>query len=114
MFKKRYTHLNSVISQTGLQVGKKLSELIRDSGSQILGTEQGRWQAELSQVAIELISVSIFICMLYEYASLYFHFSLHFIERELSVPISMVLNYVYMHAVCLCFMELNDKKKPSI
>ncbi|XP_022141621.1 DDB1- and CUL4-associated factor homolog 1 isoform X2 [Momordica charantia] len=42
---------------TRLQVGKKLSELIRDSGSQILGTEQGRWQAELSQVAIELISI---------------------------------------------------------
>ncbi|KGN60146.1 DDB1- and CUL4-associated factor homolog 1 [Cucumis sativus] len=42
---------------TKLQVGKKLSELIRDSGSQISGTEQGRWQAELSQVAIELISI---------------------------------------------------------
>ncbi|XP_044463787.1 DDB1- and CUL4-associated factor homolog 1 [Mangifera indica] len=42
---------------TKLQVGKKLSELIRDSGSQIFGTDQGRWQAELSQVAIELIAV---------------------------------------------------------
>lgn len=41
-----------------IQVGKKLSELIRDSGSQASGTEQGRWQAELAQVAIELISVS--------------------------------------------------------
>ncbi|KAJ0031575.1 hypothetical protein Pint_12673 [Pistacia integerrima] len=39
------------------QVGKKLSELIRDSGSQMPGTDQGRWQAELSQVAIELIAV---------------------------------------------------------
>ncbi|XP_027354388.1 DDB1- and CUL4-associated factor homolog 1 isoform X2 [Abrus precatorius] len=42
---------------TRLQVGKKLSELIRDSGSQTLGTEQGRWQAELSQAAIELIGI---------------------------------------------------------
>eukprot|EP00268_Persea_americana_P023990 TRINITY_DN2349_c0_g1_i1.p1 TRINITY_DN2349_c0_g1~~TRINITY_DN2349_c0_g1_i1.p1 ORF type:complete len:1971 (-),score=467.70 TRINITY_DN2349_c0_g1_i1:409-6321(-) len=42
---------------TKLQVGKKLSELIRDSGSQASGTEQGRWQAELAQVAIELISI---------------------------------------------------------
>ncbi|RRT62327.1 hypothetical protein B296_00037108 [Ensete ventricosum] len=43
---------------TKLQVGKKLSELIRDSGCQAGGTEQGRWQAELVQVAIELIAVS--------------------------------------------------------
>ncbi|KAL2655465.1 hypothetical protein AAZV13_04G067900 [Glycine max] len=42
---------------TKLQVGKKLSELIRDSGSLTLGTEQGRWQAELSQAAIELIGI---------------------------------------------------------
>ncbi|GKU87561.1 hypothetical protein SLEP1_g1945 [Rubroshorea leprosula] len=42
---------------TKLQVGKKLSELIRDSGSQMPGTEQGRWQAELMQVAIELIAI---------------------------------------------------------
>ncbi|XP_059663011.1 DDB1- and CUL4-associated factor homolog 1 [Cornus florida] len=42
---------------TKLQVGKKLSELIRDSGSQTPGSEQGRWQAELVQVAIELIAI---------------------------------------------------------
>ncbi|XP_024020803.1 DDB1- and CUL4-associated factor homolog 1 [Morus notabilis] len=42
---------------TKLQVGKKLSELIRDSGSQTHGTELGRWQAELSQAAIELIGI---------------------------------------------------------
>lgn len=42
---------------TKLQVGKRLSELIRDSGSTTLGTEQGRWQAELSQAAIELIGI---------------------------------------------------------
>ncbi|RVW17218.1 DDB1- and CUL4-associated factor-like 1 [Vitis vinifera] len=42
---------------TKLQVGKKLSELIRDSGSQTSGNEQGRWQAELAQVAIELIGI---------------------------------------------------------
>ncbi|KAK7283044.1 hypothetical protein RIF29_12270 [Crotalaria pallida] len=42
---------------TKLQVGKKLSELIRDSGSQTPGAEQGRWQAELSQAAIELIGI---------------------------------------------------------
>ncbi|KAM1776862.1 hypothetical protein ACFX11_043606 [Malus domestica] len=42
---------------TKLQVGKKLSELIRDSGNQTNGTEQGRWQAELSQAAIELIAI---------------------------------------------------------
>ncbi|XVF35770.1 hypothetical protein REPUB_Repub18cG0175000 [Reevesia pubescens] len=44
---------------TKLQVGKKLSELIRDSGGQSLtpGTEQGRWQSELAQVAIELIAI---------------------------------------------------------
>lgn len=42
---------------TKLQVGKRLSELIRDSGSPSLGTEQGRWQAELSQAAIELIGI---------------------------------------------------------
>lgn len=39
------------------QVGKKLSELIRDSGGQAPASEQGRWQAELAQVAIELIEV---------------------------------------------------------
>lgn len=33
-------------------------ELIRDSGSKAHGTEQGRWQAELSQTAMELIGVS--------------------------------------------------------
>ncbi|KAJ4966233.1 hypothetical protein NE237_018082 [Protea cynaroides] len=42
---------------TKLQVGKKLSELIRDSGNQTPGSEQGRWHAELSQVAIELIGI---------------------------------------------------------
>ncbi|KAF2313570.1 hypothetical protein GH714_011790 [Hevea brasiliensis] len=42
---------------TKLQVGKKLSELIRDSGSHTPGTDQGRWQAELAQVAIELIAI---------------------------------------------------------
>ncbi|XP_042509811.1 DDB1- and CUL4-associated factor homolog 1-like isoform X2 [Macadamia integrifolia] len=42
---------------TKLQVGKKLSELIRDSGNQTSGSEQGRWQAELTQVAIELIGI---------------------------------------------------------
>ncbi|KAK4756656.1 hypothetical protein SAY87_006783 [Trapa incisa] len=42
---------------TKLQVGKKLSELIRDSGNQASGSEQGRWQAELAQVAIELIGI---------------------------------------------------------
>ncbi|GAA0175766.1 hypothetical protein LIER_28879 [Lithospermum erythrorhizon] len=41
---------------TKLQVGKKLSELIRDSGS-TSGNEQNRWQTELVQVAIELIGV---------------------------------------------------------
>ncbi|KAI5656747.1 hypothetical protein M9H77_25540 [Catharanthus roseus] len=41
---------------TKLQVGKKLSELIRDSGSQT-PSEQNRWQVELAQVAIELIGV---------------------------------------------------------
>ncbi|KAL3818395.1 hypothetical protein ACJIZ3_004300 [Penstemon smallii] len=42
---------------TKLQVGKKLSELIRDSGSQTPGGEHNRWQSELAQVAIELIGV---------------------------------------------------------
>ncbi|GAV63643.1 hypothetical protein CFOL_v3_07161 [Cephalotus follicularis] len=42
---------------TKLQVGKKLSELIRDSGGQTPGNEQGRWQAELAQAAIELIAI---------------------------------------------------------
>ncbi|GAB4837651.1 hypothetical protein Ancab_002501 [Ancistrocladus abbreviatus] len=42
---------------TKLQVGKKLSELIRDLGSQTPGTEQNRWQTELAQVAIELIAI---------------------------------------------------------
>ncbi|KAK8343199.1 hypothetical protein V6Z12_A08G284800 [Gossypium hirsutum] len=42
---------------TKLQVGKKLSELIRDSGGLTPGTEQGRWQSELAQVAIELIAI---------------------------------------------------------
>lgn len=40
------------------QVGKKLSELIRDLSSQASGTEQARWQSELVQVSIELIAVS--------------------------------------------------------
>ncbi|ERN08575.1 hypothetical protein AMTRI_Chr11g155380 [Amborella trichopoda] len=42
---------------TKLQVGKLLSELIRDSGSQAPGMEHGRWQVELSQVAMELIAI---------------------------------------------------------
>ncbi|XP_057434582.1 DDB1- and CUL4-associated factor homolog 1-like isoform X2 [Lotus japonicus] len=42
---------------TKLQVGKMLSVLIQNSGSSTLGTEQGRWQAELSQAAIELIGI---------------------------------------------------------
>ncbi|KAG2575925.1 hypothetical protein PVAP13_7KG361500 [Panicum virgatum] len=42
---------------TKLQVGKKLSELIRDTSAQSLGGDSGRWQAELTQVAIELIGV---------------------------------------------------------
>ncbi|KAL6501850.1 hypothetical protein OROGR_026983 [Orobanche gracilis] len=42
---------------TKLQVGKKLSELLRDSGSQTPGGEQNRWQTELAQVTIELIGV---------------------------------------------------------
>ncbi|KAL9177209.1 hypothetical protein ABFS82_01G044400 [Erythranthe guttata] len=40
---------------TKLQVAKKLSELIRDSGTP--GGEQNRWQTELTQVTIELIGV---------------------------------------------------------
>ncbi|PPS14722.1 hypothetical protein GOBAR_AA05859 [Gossypium barbadense] len=39
------------------QVGKKLSELIRDLGGLAPGTEQGRWQSELAQVATELIAM---------------------------------------------------------
>ncbi|KAL9227175.1 hypothetical protein vseg_002899 [Gypsophila vaccaria] len=42
---------------TKLQVGKKLSELIRDLSSQTPGTEQNRWQTELTQAAIELIAI---------------------------------------------------------
>lgn len=42
---------------TKLQVGKRLSELIRDSGSQTPTGEINRWQAELVQVSIELIGV---------------------------------------------------------
>ncbi|WOL03551.1 DDB1- and CUL4-associated factor [Canna indica] len=42
---------------TKLQVGKKLSELIRDLSGQASGTEQARWQSELVQVSIELIAI---------------------------------------------------------
>ncbi|XP_006653918.1 DDB1- and CUL4-associated factor homolog 1 [Oryza brachyantha] len=42
---------------TKLQVGKKLSELIRDTSGQSIGGDNGRWQNELTQVAIELIAV---------------------------------------------------------
>ncbi|KAJ8451308.1 hypothetical protein Cgig2_014080 [Carnegiea gigantea] len=42
---------------TKLQVGKKLSEVIRDLGSQTPGTEQNRWKTELTQAAIELIAI---------------------------------------------------------
>nr|XP_024375694.1 DDB1- and CUL4-associated factor homolog 1-like isoform X2 [Physcomitrium patens] len=50
---------------TKLQVGKLLSELLRDGGGQAgrqasaggIGGEQGRWQAELSRVALELIAI---------------------------------------------------------
>ncbi|KAK8960180.1 hypothetical protein KSP40_PGU006263 [Platanthera guangdongensis] len=42
---------------TKLQVGKKLSELIRDLGSQSSANEQNRWQTELIQVALELIAI---------------------------------------------------------
>lgn len=49
-----FVYITSLI----LQVGKKLSELIRDLGSQVSGNEPNRWQAELAHVAIELIAVS--------------------------------------------------------
>jgi HIV-1 Vpr-binding protein len=42
---------------TKLQVGKKLSELIRDTSGQSIGGDNSRWQNELTQVAIELIAV---------------------------------------------------------
>ncbi|KAJ4880582.1 DDB1- and CUL4-associated factor-like protein 1 [Raphanus sativus] len=42
---------------TKLEVGKSLSELIRDSGGPSSGTDQVRWQAELTQVALELIGI---------------------------------------------------------
>ncbi|XP_022562147.2 DDB1- and CUL4-associated factor homolog 1 [Brassica napus] len=42
---------------TKLEVGKSLSELIRDAGGQSSGTDQVRWQAELAQVALELIGI---------------------------------------------------------
>jgi len=32
---------------------------MKDSGGQSSGTDQGRWQAELAQVALELIGVII-------------------------------------------------------
>ncbi|KAJ0247438.1 DDB1- and CUL4-associated factor 1 [Hirschfeldia incana] len=42
---------------TKLEVGKSLSELIRDSGGQSSGTDQVKWQTELTQVALELIGI---------------------------------------------------------
>eukprot|EP01018_Ginkgo_biloba_P013118 Gb_32239 [translate_table: standard] len=45
---------------TKLQVGKMLSELLRDASSQTAGAsvvDQGKWHAELSQVAMELIAI---------------------------------------------------------
>ncbi|KFK29704.1 hypothetical protein AALP_AA7G168200 [Arabis alpina] len=50
---------DDIIAQilTKLEVGKSLSELIRDSGGQSSGTDQGRWQAELARVALELIGI---------------------------------------------------------
>jgi hypothetical protein len=42
------------------QVGKKLSELIRDTSVQASGGDSGRWQTELTQVAIELIGVRVY------------------------------------------------------
>uniref|UniRef100_A0ACD5V8R1 Uncharacterized protein n=1 Tax=Avena sativa TaxID=4498 RepID=A0ACD5V8R1_AVESA len=42
---------------TKLQVGKKLSELIRDTSTQTSGSDNARWINELTQVAIELIAV---------------------------------------------------------
>lgn len=50
-------------------MGKLLSELLRDGGGQAgrqasaggIGGEQGRWQAELSRVALELIAVSFIL-----------------------------------------------------
>lgn len=38
-------------------MGKKLSELIRDSTGQPSGGDQGRWQKELTNVAIDLIAI---------------------------------------------------------
>lgn len=48
----------TIFFEAVFQVGKKLSELIRDLGGQAGGIEQGRWQSELTQVAVELIAVS--------------------------------------------------------
>lgn len=45
-------------------MGKKLSELIRDSGSQSAGGEQNRWRTELAQVTFELIGVSTILFIL--------------------------------------------------
>ncbi|KAM3391790.1 hypothetical protein ACQJBY_013100 [Aegilops geniculata] len=42
---------------TKLQVGKKLSELIRDTSTQSSAGDNARWLNELTQVAIELIAV---------------------------------------------------------
>ncbi|CAN8273361.1 unnamed protein product [Cochlearia groenlandica] len=42
---------------TKLEVGKSLSDLIRDSGGQSSGTDQVRWHTELAQVALELIGI---------------------------------------------------------
>ena len=51
-------HQKFVVILVSIQIGKKLSELIRDSGGQSAGGEQNRWQAELAQVTFELIGVS--------------------------------------------------------
>lgn len=92
-------------------MGKKLSELIRDSGSQISGTEQGRWQSELSQVALELIPVSTFVSMLYHYIQACISTSLFISLRESSsnlflcciMPRGKTEAVTYSHIKCIMF-----------
>jgi HIV-1 Vpr-binding protein len=81
---------------TKLQVGKLLSELLRDGGSQAgrqgstggIGGEQGRWQAELSRVALELIAVR-------DVFSIHFSFVSAFIMRSNVIVLDGFISLIY-------------------
>ena len=78
-----------------MQVGKKLSELIRDISSQASGTGQNRWQTELTQAAIELISVSYFRYTFVYEPAVFVEVALFLHVEKKGIVLADILFYLY-------------------